>query len=395
MIERCAPALALALALALSTPAVAEEAARVVRIAYVEHPSAWAHAARRGYAGLGSRQPASAFPGAELAIRDSRASAEARGLRLELVRRSLGEDGHVSDETKSFLRDAGAVAAILDLAARDLERAAVDMKGAAIALFNIRQRETALRVATCATPLYHAIPSQAMLADALAQYLYFKNWRRVLVLEGGLPDDIAISSAFQRAAKKFGLRIVAVKQFVLGNDPRQRDQTNVALMTAESGHDVVFVADAGGEFARYVPYRTTHPRPVVGSDGLIAAAWHPLWERHGAPQLTRRFERAAGRAMNEEDWAAWVAVRAVVDAALDRSAPPGTSLQAALERADLTLEIYKGAPGSFRAWDRQLRQPILLHTQNAVVDRAPLEGFLHERNTLDTLGLDEPEFRCG
>jgi ABC transporter substrate binding protein (PQQ-dependent alcohol dehydrogenase system) len=158
---------------------------------------------------------------------------------------------------------------------------------------------------------------------------------------------------------------------------------------------VVFVADAGGEFARYVPYRTTHPRPVVGSDGLIPGAWHALWERHGAPQLNRRFQRAAGRAMTDEDWAAWVAVRAIVEAALATNADAVAALATALARPDFAIELYKGAPGSFRPWDRQLRQPILLHTHSAVVDRAPLEGFLHERNTLDTLGLDQLEFRCG
>jgi ABC transporter substrate binding protein (PQQ-dependent alcohol dehydrogenase system) len=49
---------------------------------------------------------------------------------------------------------------------------------------------------------------------------------------------------------------------------------------------------------------------------------------------------------------------------------------------------------TFRAWNRQLRQPILLHTYDAVIAVAPLEGFLHETNTLDTLGLDRPESGC-
>jgi hypothetical protein len=42
-----------------------------------------------------------------------------------------------------------------------------------------------------------------------------------------------------------------------------------------------------------------------------------------------------------------------------------------------------------------LRQPILLATRNAVVDLAPVEGFLHQRHHLDSLGVDEGEFRCG
>jgi hypothetical protein len=60
----------------------------------------------------------------------------------------------------------------------------------------------------------------------------------------------------------------------------------------------------------------------------------------------------------------------------------------------LTLELYKGFPGSFRLWNRQLRQAILLATPNSVVGLAPVEGALHKDNNLDTLGLDAPEFHC-
>jgi hypothetical protein len=41
-----------------------------------------------------------------------------------------------------------------------------------------------------------------------------------------------------------------------------------------------------------------------------------------------------------------------------------------------------------------LRQSILLHTDNAVIARAPLEGFLHQKNNLDTLGVDAAESIC-
>ena len=45
-------------------------------------------------------------------------------------------------------------------------------------------------------------------------------------------------------------------------------------------------------------------------------------------------------------------------------------------------------------WNNQLRQAILLHTHNAVLARAPIEGFLHQKNNLDTLGSDESESGC-
>jgi ABC transporter substrate binding protein (PQQ-dependent alcohol dehydrogenase system) len=98
--------------------------------------------------------------------------------------------------------------------------------------------------------------------------------------------------------------------------------------------------------------------------------------------------------MSEEDWATWIAVRAVLDAAVAvRDSAPAAVLKSMMS-SDLRLELYKGLPGSFRPWSRQLRQGILLGTHDAVVALAPVDGALHQTNTLDTLGPDQPEFNC-
>jgi YVTN family beta-propeller protein len=49
---------------------------------------------------------------------------------------------------------------------------------------------------------------------------------------------------------------------------------------------------------------------------------------------------------------------------------------------------------SVRPWDHQVRQAILLAAPHSVVADAPIEGFLHRTNQLDTLGDDEPESAC-
>ena len=86
--------------------------------------------------------------------------------------------------------------------------------------------------------------------------------------------------------------------------------------TGDVDADVVFVADASGEFARTVPYQTAKPMLVVGDAGLTPTAWHWSWFEYGAPQLQHRFqEHALPRRMNAEAWAAWVAVKAVTQAA--------------------------------------------------------------------------------
>ena len=48
----------------------------------------------------------------------------------------------------------------------------------------------------------------------------------------------------------------------------------------------------------------------------------------------------------------------------------------------------------FRPWDGQLRQPMLLGDGMSVVATAPVDGILHPKNALDTLGADAPEKLC-
>ena len=70
------------------------------------------------------------------------------------------------------------------------------------------------------------------------------------------------------------------------------------------------------------------------------------------------------------------------------------AIKARLTSPDFSLPGYKGVAMSYRPWDRQLRQPILLAQPRALVDIAPQAGFLHQRTPLDTLGTDEPESGC-
>ena len=61
---------------------------------------------------------------------------------------------------------------------------------------------------------------------------------------------------------------------------------------------------------------------------------------------------------------------------------------------EFTLPAYKGVSLSFRTWDQQLRQPILIVQPRAMVSVSPEKGFLHQRTPLDTLGFDQPESTC-
>jgi len=282
---------------------------------------------------------------------------------------------------------------VLELPAEGVAAVAAAARGKDVVLYNAAAPHDALRGAGCAPNLLHTLPSHAMQADAIAQLLAARKWSRPLVLHGSSPADGLLLAAFQRSAKRFGLKPVAERPFKLSNDPRERDLGNVRLLTTERDYDAVVVLDAHGEFAREVPYRAILPRPVVGSSGLTAQAWSGWYERHGAPQLHRRFLKKAGRAMGSYDWATWIAARAAAEAAAAQpKGTPAQQLQAL--KGGLALDGYKGQRLTFRPWDGQLRQPLMLAHGNGVAEVAPLEGFLHPKTALDTLGHDEPESGC-
>jgi ABC transporter substrate binding protein (PQQ-dependent alcohol dehydrogenase system) len=60
----------------------------------------------------------------------------------------------------------------------------------------------------------------------------------------------------------------------------------------------------------------------------------------------------------------------------------------------MDLAAFKGVKLSFRPWDGQLRQPILLADADSLVSVSPQPGFLHQFSELDTLGIDRPETKC-
>lgn len=284
---------------------------------------------------------------------------------------------------------AGAAVLVADLPA-DALLAVVD--AVKIPVLNIGAADDRLREADCRARLYHLLPSERMRADALAQTLTARKWSRLLLLTGPTPEDAARAAVAQASIKRYGLQLVASKPFKLSGDPRERDLANTLLLTAGNAYDVVWVVDSDGEFARTLPYRTQAPRPVVGDAGLVALAWHAQFERFGAPQVSRRFTRAVKRPMTAHDWAAWLAGKLLV--AVAAAQPQGSAASWAQALGKATVDGSKGQALSFRAWDGQLRQPMLLTDGQGVVAQAPVDGLLHPRDVLDTLGADQGEQRC-
>jgi ABC transporter substrate binding protein (PQQ-dependent alcohol dehydrogenase system) len=261
-------------------------------------------------------------------------------------------------------------------------------------LFNAGSPDDSLRSTACLHNVLHTLPSRAMLADALAQYLAVRRWNRWLLIVGQTQDDQAYANALRRAAKRFGHTIVAEKPFTFDNDQRRSAQADMPLFTQTAEYDVVLVADERGDFGEYVPYQTWYPRPVAGTQGLTPTGWHKTVETYGAAQLQKRFEAAAGRWMNDRDFAAWMAVRSISSAVTRLRGTDAQQIRALELSDDLPLDGFKGSKLSYRAWNGELRQPIPLVQPRALVSTSPQEGFLHPGTELDSLGYDKPEVTC-
>lgn len=329
-----------------------------------------------------------AVDGLAVALNESRLQLEAAGAQwaLTTVQAASAEAARAAAQQAE---KAGAAVVLTDLPPSATLAVADAVK---LPVFNVAEAADALRQADCRRNLWHLLPSERMRADALAQTLAAQRWTQVLLLAGPSADDAPRVAAAAAAIKRYGLKLVDTRAFKLSADPRERDLANPLLLTGRASYDVVWVVDSAGEFARALPYRTALPRPVVGDGGLAALAWHAQFERFGAPQVSRRFAKAHQRPMTAHDWASWLAGRALVAAAVAAPNGPLPALHKALAEAD--LDGSKGVNLSFRPWDGQLRQPLLLSDGQGVVGVAPADGVLHPKNVLDTLGADAAEKLC-
>ncbi|HRO12471.1 ABC transporter substrate-binding protein [Amaricoccus sp.] len=276
-----------------------------------------------------------------------------------------------------------------------------DIAGDRALVLNAESTADRLRGEDCRANLLHTAPSDAMLTDALAQYLVWKRWTDWFLIEGSHPEDKALADAYRRAATKFGAKIVEERVFEDTGGARRTDSGTVqiqqqmpAFTQRAAEHDVVVAADRAGVFAAHLPYHTWEPRPVTGSAGLMPDTWHPAHEAWGATQFQTRFEKQMGRPARDEDYQVWMALRVLGEAATRTQGGDFTAIHDFVLSDGFDLAAFKGQKLTFRDWDGQLRQPILLTADRVVVSVSPQAEFLHQVSQLDTLGIDRPETAC-
>ncbi len=401
--RRLLAALAATAAIALAGGAGAEDAApaatpagtTIIRIAYLgQHfpqklPSSFMEAPPQD----------DGIAGARLGIVDNNTTGRFTNQSFALDEQLIEGEGDVASAFRKLVQD-GDRLVVADLPAATLLAIADLPEAKAAILLNVAARDDALRGESCRANLLHLIPSRAMLADALVQYLVLKRWRNILLVPGPSEADKAYADAVERSVKKFGAKLVATKPWTFEPGARRTDtghfaiSAEVARFTQGLSYDVLVVADEAGAFGSEIPFRTTDPRPVAGTQGLVPTAWARPFEQWGATQLQNRFRRDSGRWMSERDYAAWMAVRAVGEAATRTRASDADAIRQFMRGDKLELAAFKGVKLSFRPWDGQLRQPVLLADSDSLVSVSPQPGFLHQVSELDTLGIDRPETRC-
>lgn len=290
---------------------------------------------------------------------------------------------------------------VIDAKAPDLLRLTDRAAEAGALVFNVRSPDVTLRSADCRANLLHIAPSDDMKADAVAQFAVWKQWKRWLLISGSNPADRALADAYTRAARKFGATIVEERVFEDTGGTRRTDTGYVLVqrqlpvfMQDTPAHEVVIAADATDYFADYLPYHLWTPRPVMGSAGLRPVTMHGAHEAWGATQFQNRFEDLTRRYMQEEDYNTWLALRVLGEAVTRTGSADPQDVEKYVLSDAFDLAAFKGQKVTFRDWNGQLRQPILLYDGRITVSVSPQDGFLHQVSPLDTLGLDRPESQC-
>jgi ABC transporter substrate binding protein (PQQ-dependent alcohol dehydrogenase system) len=359
-----------------------------------------------GHAGVKSKlslveQPSDndGIAGARLAIDDNNTTGKFLNQHFALEQLRLKEGDDVAKAATELASRNGYI--IADLPAEALLKAADALRDRGTVLLNAGSIDDRLREQDCRANVIHVAPTRSMLADALAQYLVWKQWKRWLLVVGSHDTDKLYADALRRAAARFGAKIVQERAFEDAGGARRTDsgvtliQRQMPVFTQQApAYDVLIAADESDVFASYLPYRTWDPRPVAGSAGLVPTSWDAAQDQWGATQMQNRFMKLNSRPMTALDMQVWTAVRMIGEATSRTNTGDPKLVFDFLKGPDFSVAAFKGQRLTLREWNLQLRQPILLVDGRMVVSVSPQEGVLHQFSELDTLGVDRPETRC-
>lgn len=284
---------------------------------------------------------------------------------------------------------------VVNLPAKKLLDLSQRLEGKDWLLLNAGATDNDLRQQNCRANILHTAASDAMRSDSLAELALLRRWSKLLIVKGEGERNQDFAKSMEESAAKFKLKLVSTQTWQLNQDIRRSIGTEILSFTQKlPDHDFLLIADEDDDFARYFPYNHWFGKPIGGDGGLHAELWSPVIESDGATQLQDSFQKLFHRPMRRADYAVWLAIRAVGEAMSKQPKPLASSIKNYMLSSDFALAGYKGRKLSFRLWDGQLRQPMVIYSAEAMLAMAPFEEFMHENNELDSLGYDSKSSLC-
>ena len=338
--------------------------------------------------------------GSRMGIKDNNTTGKFTNQKFELIEKKIKPNESVK-EIFEELRKNNYKFFILDVSKNDFKEILLSNLLEESILINVSLKDNDLRNEKCLKQVLHTAPSYMMVTDALAQFLKKKNWTKLLLISGTNERDKQFANSIKVSTKKFGLKITNEKIWDFSHDFRRTADVEIVKFTQGEKYQVLILADegntfgdSGNSFGDYIPYRTWKPTIVVGGEVLKPTSWHFTHEQWGGNQMQSRFLRSSKRLMTNIDFNSWLGIRVFGEAIIRSKSLNPEKILAQIMNEKFNIAAYKGKPVSFRKWNGQLRQPILLVTPRALVSVSPQTGFVHPKTELDTLGIDEPDTKC-
>ena len=338
--------------------------------------------------------------GSRMGIKDNNTTGKFTNQKFELIEKNIMVNESAKEIFERFRKN-NYKFFIMNVSKNDfVEILSSDLMEDAIVI-NASLKDNDIRNENCHKNVLHTAPSYRMATDALIQFLKKKNWTKLLLISGVNKRDKQFANSIKISSKRFGLKIINEKEWNFTHDFRRTADLEIVKFTQGGKYEVIVLADegntfgdSGNSFGDYIPYRTWKPTIVVGGEVLKPTSWHFAHEQWGGNQMQSRFLKDSKRLMTNIDFNSWLGVRALGEAITRSKSVDSNVVLDKIMDEKFNLAAYKGKPVSFRKWNGQLRQPILLVTPRALVSVSPQTGFVHPRTELDTLGIDEPDTKC-
>ncbi|MFQ5803582.1 MAG: ABC transporter substrate-binding protein [Candidatus Methylomirabilales bacterium] len=286
---------------------------------------------------------------------------------------------------------------------------------------NSMSRSEVLRGPRCRRLTFHVEASLAMYTDTIAQWLVRRakqpRW-------GFLTPDSETGAEMERLAKRALRRHggTPVAREVVPASTRDYRAALAAL--AKAGPDVLIINLAGlsllqalaqftelglavqvsGPVMEAVEFWQAEPAKLTG---IWPALWSHGFRRYSGRELNKRLAEALGKPAESHAWASYTAMKAVWEAVFRGGQTDTAGLVSFFEKGH-GVDAHKGQLLTFRPWDHQLRQPLMvLRCKVPAADatrwdvfellgEVPLRGTPGESRAaiLDTLGLSKAESGC-